>query len=142
MGSILPDNLKNRNHDDWPWPFSLISRSATAFDWGRPTLVVGVGLNRWADFVFTEASWERGKVPKPITTPNSLQVSYYPSAPWYWKWAAWYIAYSFPRNNLNKKFHQFRLGARWDNVDNYVNWPTFPTLRAYTGDDSQNTQDW
>lgn len=124
--SALPNHLKNRRHDDWLWPFSYIPRAWTSFNWGKPKLLIG--------------NIDSFTPPKPITDPNTWQLSYYPNAPLWAKFIAWYIAYSFPRNKKTNKFRQFRLGARWDNVDNYINWPTFPTLRQYTGDDSQNTK--
>lgn len=155
MTNPLPPNLANRLHDDWPWPMSQIPRRWTAFNWGLPKLLIGHGLNHVADFTTIWATEGQGskatigfvvvfglRVPKPITTPGSWQLSWYPDAPWWAKPIAWYFAISFARSRENKKFRTFRLGARYDNVDNYVQWPCFPTTRAYTGDDAQNTQDW
>ena len=144
----LPENLKNRRHDDWIWPLKYIPRKWTSFDWGVPVLWKGWHVEfverqvmlqdkRW-EWLFYYETW---KCPKPINPAGGWQISYFPQAPWYWKWAAWYIARSFARGK-DGKYGQFRLGARWDNVDEYVNWPTFPTGRRYTGDDFQWTNNW
>jgi len=125
---VLPDHLKDEIHKDWPFPFKYVPRAWTSFAWGKPELVHEKNLDPTKDF-------DRG-APKPITSRGSFQISVYPDAPSYWTWAAWYVAYTF------KDGHQFRIGARWDNVDNYVTWPTFPTTRVYKEDGNQDTQNW
>lgn len=121
---VLPDNLKDRKHDDWPLFFKYVPRAWTSFDWGKPKKLAGNQPDT-----------------KPIGQPGTWQVSYYPDAPWYLKPFAWYVAYSFKAGS-DGKFRQIRLGARYDDVDNYTNFPTFPTGRKYTGDDSQDTNNW
>jgi hypothetical protein len=127
--SVLPENLKGKKHWDWPWPFSRIPRAWTSFDWGPPKLLLRHGL--------TKEDFQEG-IPKPINGPGGVQVSYFPGAPWWAKPFAWYVAYSLPQGK-DGKFHHLRLGARYDNVDKYTTFPTFPTTRKYTGNDSQNT---
>lgn len=141
----LPPNLINKRHSDWPFPFSYIPRRLTAFDWGKPKLWKG---NLKPDDKIPTFHRDGGEAfawvefsPKPITSPKTWQISHYPEAKGLWKLAAWYVAYSFPRGK-DGKFHQIRLGSRWDNVDSYVNFPTFPTTRKYTGDDWQDTKSW
>lgn len=148
----LPKHLQNRLHDDWPWPFKYIPRAWTSFNIGYPVLLNGNGLRFPSDFdeivwigsipTIYLGIWPNGFGksfhPKPITSPGSWQLSVYPKAPWYLSPIAWYFAISFQKK-ADGKFHQIRFGMRWDNVDNYSNWPTFPTNRRYTGDDSQDT---
>jgi len=62
----LPDNLKGRRHEDWPWPASRIKRGWNAYgprcigdqcpichgksriSW-PPTFIVGKGVSRWEE---------------------------------------------------------------------------------------------
>lgn len=103
----LPKHLKNKQHWDWPWPFSKIPRSWTAFDWGKPKLVAGNTTNMVDGH------------PKPIPNAGEWIVIRFPKAPFYWKWAAWGIAVT------QKNGWHFRIGARWDDVDNYCQMPSF-----------------
>jgi hypothetical protein len=59
-----------------------------------------------------------GGAPMPIGEASSWQLSYYPHAPLWAKPFAWYVAAT------TKNGRHFRLGARWDDVDNYVQWPS------------------
>lgn len=56
-------------------------------------------------------------VPAPIGPPGTWQISYFPDAPWWAKPFAWYIGVT------SKGGVHVRLGARWDDIDNYVEWP-------------------
>jgi hypothetical protein len=106
----LPDHLKDRKHEDYKlWPFNQIPRAWTAFCWGRPKLIAG------------NQTRLKGGAPKPIGEPGSWQISYYPDVHGLWKLVAWYIALTLPN------WRHFRLGARWDDVDNYVQWPSIAT---------------
>lgn len=120
--SALPPHLRGKKHWDWPWPFNKVSRGVTAHDWGMPKQVAG---NQQADIV---AGAEPASHPTPIGEPGSWQLSRYPLGPWY----AWYFAATL------KGGRHFRLGARWDNVDNYVQFPAVAS-RKYSGGDSQDT---
>lgn len=162
--NVLPEHLKHRLHDDWPgftlrfqWReklysipigFNAIPRAWTSFDFGPPVLWKGwkVELVDWVVHLrSSDYPWlvyvENWKCPKPINPPGGWQISYFPLAPWWAKPIAWYVARSFARAP-DGKFRQVRFGARWDNVDKYVNWPTFPSGRRYSGDDSQWTNNW
>src|SRR3972149_4784914 len=86
---ILPPHLQNERHKDWIWPFCYIPRRWTAFSWGTPELLYS-NSNLY------------DVPPKPITRPGTWQISYYSGVPWYWKWAAWYFAWS--GLNLSGKF--------------------------------------
>lgn len=123
--SALPENLSGKKHWDWPWPFSLIPRGWTAFKWDVPTLVFGNIKAR--DFVNNGYGVLS---PKPITSPGTWQISRFAfeGAPWY----AWYFAFTL------KSGRHFRVGARWDDVDDYVQFPTI-AWRKYQGGDAQNT---
>lgn len=117
--SALPDNLKGKNHWDWPWPFKLIPRGWTAFKWGIPEKVFG---NQPLESV-------GGKdCIKPIGPAGTWQISCYPDGP-FW---AWYLAFTL------KSGRHFRIGARWDDVDSYVEFPSVAT-RKFTGDPNQDT---
>lgn len=58
--------------------------------------------------------------PKPITQPGSWQFSYFPLGPWF----AWYFAFT------TKGGIHFRIGARWDDVDDYVEFPSIAIKRG------------
>lgn len=75
--------------------------------------------------------------PSPIGEPFSHQFSIFPDAPWYLKPIAWYFAISSDREN-DGKYRHFRIGARWDDVDDYTTWPTLAS-RRYTGDKIEDT---
>lgn len=107
----LPENLR-KPHNDWPWPFSLVPRGLTAWDWGKPKMVAGNQIHR-----------AEGGAPKPIGEPESWQVSYFPDAPWWAKPFAWYVAGTL------KSGRHFRLGARWDDVDDYTQWPSIASRK-------------
>jgi hypothetical protein len=125
--SALPQDLKGKKHWDWPWPFKLIPRAWTAYNWGPPKLLAG------------KAEMESG-VPKPVNPAGTFQISYYPGAPWWAKPFAWFVGVSGKKAD-DGKFSNFRIGARWDNVDHYTNctFVPLPSRRRFTGDDSQDT---
>ena len=67
-------------------------------------------------------------IPKPIGPTGTWQFSYYPGAPW-WAWPiAWYWAWSGSVGE-DGWYRHWRLGARYDDVDSYCQWPTFATRR-------------
>lgn len=104
--SALPPHMR-KSHGDWPWPFSKVPRGWTAFDWGPPKQVAG-----------DQRRITKEGYPKPIGEPGSFQLSIYPGAPWWAKPLAWYVAYSgFVGEDGN--YRHFRLGTRFDDVDNY-----------------------
>lgn len=104
---VLPEKLQEARHWDWPWPLSLIPRAWTSFDWGPPKQIAGDQMLR-----------AEGGYPKPIGEPRSWQLSVYPGAPWWAKPFAWYVAYS-GKAGKDGNYRHFRLGTRWDDVDNY-----------------------
>lgn len=118
--SALPPNLRGKLHWDWPWPFSKIPRGWTAWDWGKPRMVAGNQLRESAD------------APAPIGEPGTWQVSRFPDAPWWAKPFAWYVSATL------KSGRHFRAGARWDDVDDYTQFPTFAT-RVYPPDGERDT---
>lgn len=126
--------ILDKPHTDYPWPFSLIPRRWTAFQWGRPQLVAGHMSNWWESASNFSHVLGLPPAPKPISSPITWQLSRFPAGPWW----AWYFAWSGKRK-ADGKFLHFRLGARWDDVDSYVQFPSI-ALRRYTGDDSQNTE--
>ena len=79
---------------------------------------------------FMKGAWSSH--PKPINPPGTWQFSIYPSSPWWAKPIAWYVGVTL------KSGRHFRVGARFDDVDGYVQWPSIAT-RKYAGGDSQDT---
>lgn len=77
--------------------------------------------------------------PKPIGESHSWQVSWYPDAPWWAKLTglAFYVAFS-TRRGADGKFRHFRVGTRWDDVDDYATVFAFAT-RRFTGGNEQDT---
>lgn len=104
-GKELPAHLR-RGHDDYPLLFAWIPRSWTAFFWGEPSMMLG----NQKHFL--------GDSPKPIGEPGSFQVSRFPDLPIPFSWLPLYIAFTTPNG-----WH-VRLGARWDDVDSYIQVPT------------------
>jgi hypothetical protein len=119
--SALPPHLRGLPHTDWPWPFSRIKRGVTAWAWGEPKLLAGSQDRKTPD-----------GVPMPIGEPGSFQVSYYPDAPLWARPFAWCIAFTLPGGR------HFRLGARWDDVDGYVQWPSIAS-RKFPPDGQRDT---
>lgn len=102
------NNILKTKHTDWPWPFSLIPRKWNSVHWGAPKMIKGNQKRMRHDKTTINMA------PAPIGEPGSWQFSYYPKAPWYMKPFSWYIACT------NKKGRHFRIGTRWDDVDNYA----------------------
>jgi hypothetical protein len=119
--SALPPNLRGKDHWDWPWPFKYIPRGWTAFKWGKPKMIWG-----------NQEEVRAGDAPAPIGEPKSWQVSRFPDAPGPLKYLPLYLAFTL------KNGRHVRLGARWDDVDDYVQFPTVAS-RVYKGGDSQDT---
>ncbi len=88
-----------------------IPRSWTAFFWGEPAMLLGNQRN----FI--------GDSPKPIGEPGSFQISRYPDLPFPLSWLPLYVAFTTP-NGVH-----VRLGARWDDVDSYIQVPTIALKR-------------
>lgn len=115
--SALPPHLR-RPHNDWPFPFSKIPRGLTAWDWGRPKKILG---NQ-------EVSGTAWKFMKPIGPAGTWQFSYFPAAPWWAKPFAFYLAISF-KPRADGWFRHVRIGARYDDVDDYTQWPSIAARR-------------
>ncbi len=119
--AALPPNLRGKRHDDYPAGLRWIPRGWTAFAWGEPSFVVGdIGPT---DMIVPRRhtagsgwSWS----PRPITSPDTWQLSRFPAGPWY----AFYFAFT------SIDGVHFRLGARWDDVDGYVEFPTIAIKRG------------
>lgn len=127
MQKNLPEHLADQKHWDWPWPFKYIPRSWNAVCWGAPKKIFG------------NQTPEDG-VLKPIGQPNTFQFSYYPQAPWWAKITglAFYAAYSGDRKE-DGKYRHFRLGGRYDDVDDYTNLLSFATRRYQGGIEDTST---
>lgn len=135
---IFSMGILDKKHTDWPWPFSLIPRRWTAFNWGVPELVKG--NIRPQDTIYTHQvskadilNYRHVFAPKPISSEGTWQLSRFPEGPWY----AWYFALSGKRK-ADGKFRHWRIGARWDDVDGYTQFPAFAT-RRFTGGNEQDT---
>jgi len=109
----LPENLRGKNHTDYPKGLQWIPRGWTAFKWGEPKLIDGE-LNNF------KVLGKARVAPKPIDSPGGWQLSFYPDGPWY----ALYFAFT------TKGGMHFRVGARWDDVDDYVEFPSVAIKRG------------
>ncbi|MBK6879904.1 MAG: hypothetical protein IPN65_09800 [Elusimicrobia bacterium] len=109
----LPRHLQGRRHWDYPWPFHLIPRGWTTFDWGKPEIILG-----------NQRARKDGK-PKPIGEYGSFQISRYPDLPLPFSWFPIYVAFT-----TGDGLH-FRIGARWDDVDAYTQFPSVAIKRLY-----------
>lgn len=118
--SALPAHLKDKLHWDWPWPFNKVPRAWTSFDWGKPRMLLG------------NQKEVRAGAPAPIGEAGSWQISRFPDAPGILKYLPIYFAATL------KSGRHFRVGARYDDVDDYTNFPTFAS-RKFTGDPHQDT---
>lgn len=129
--------ILDKKHWDWPWPFNKISRRSTAFFWGVPSLVWG--NLRPQDYILqsyvitSPLDVHTAFVPKPISSPNTWQISRFKAGPWF----AWYVAYSGSKQ-ADGMYRHWRTGARWDDVDNYTQFPSVAT-RRFTGHPDQDT---
>ena len=110
-GRNLPHHLKKRGHDDYPLVFRWIPRSWTTFGWGRPALMAG-----------NQNHWQEGS-PKPIGERGTFQISRFPDLPPPLCWVPLYFAATTPGGV------HVRLGARWDDVDAYVQFPSIALKR-------------
>lgn len=122
--SALPEHLRGKRHNDFPWPLKWVPRGWTAFKWGKPRLVSGY-VNPWhhAEQDDLVQAFGDGPHPKPITSPGTWQLSRFPGGPWW----AWYFAFT------TRGGTHFRIGARWDDVDGYVEWPSVAVKRRVGG---------
>lgn len=105
-GRNLPRHLRDREHWDYPLAFQWVPRSWTSFGWGRPKMILGNQVHFMRDS------------PKPIGEKASFQVSRYPDLPIPLCWLPLYVAFT-TRDGVH-----FRLGARWDDVDSYTQFPS------------------
>lgn len=119
----LPPHLAATAHTDWPWLLKWVPRTWTSFNWGVPVLKFGSQALVRVD----AKSGVTG--PSPIGEPDSTQVSYYPNAPIWAKLLLlnWYFALTTLRGV------HYRFGARWDDVDGYVTWPSLARKDGVTG---------
>jgi hypothetical protein len=102
----LPAHLAHRDHWDYPGPLQWVPRGWTTYSWGRPAMLLG------------NQEHAVDGAPKPIGERGSYQVSVYPELPVPFCWLPVYFAFTLP-NGVH-----FRFGARWDDVDSYVNLPS------------------
>jgi len=98
--SALPVHLRDKLHDDWTWPFSLISRNWTSYKLFQPPVVI-VG-RRVKD-------WVKGG-------PNPCQRYAWS---WYISWPLYFTI------TFGKSGWYMRIGCRWDDVDSYYTIPSF-----------------
>jgi hypothetical protein len=125
--SALPPGLRGKKHTDWPRPIQWVPRGLTAYKWGKPKKILGNQVEG------------RNAAPAPIGEAGSWQISYYPEAPWWAKITglAFYAAYSGKKGD-DGKFRHYRVGARYDDIDNYTTILSIAS-RKYTGGDDQDT---
>lgn len=122
----LPEKLKAAKHWDYPPGLRWIPRRWTSFCWGAPELVMGNQDERRV----CQKTGDAG--PAPIGERGSWQISRFPDAPRPWRWIPLYLAFTL------KNGRHVRLGARWDDVDGYVTFPTAAS-RRYSGEKIEDT---
>lgn len=123
--AALPKHLQGTKHWDWPRVLQWVPRGWTSFDWGQPKIMAGSQKS------------SRSGAPLPIGEAGSWQISRFPNAPKPLCWLPLYFAWS-TKTAKDGKFTHVRLGARYDDVDDYTTLPVI-ARRRYTGSDSQNT---
>lgn len=107
----LPQSLQSRPHNDYAPGFKWVPRRLTTFQWGQPAMLLG-----------NQKSYEYGS-PKPIGERGSFQISRYPELPFPLSLAPLYFSFTTPGGTHG------RFGARWDDVDFYVNLPSMAIKR-------------
>ncbi len=107
--SALPPHLQGTKHWDWWGPFKKVPRGWTSFNWGKPKLLAG------------NQKETRQGAPAPIPEAGSWQLSRFPNAPGLLKYLPLYLAITL------KSGRHYRIGARFDDVDNYTTMPVFAT---------------
>jgi hypothetical protein len=136
--SALPPHLRGKRHWDFPPGLKWVPRGWTAFKWGAPVLMSGnpklieQGNGFFSPTIYKHKNGTYEAAPKPINPPGTWQVSRFPDAPWPLNKIPLYFAFT------KKNGRHFRIGARWDDVDDYVQFPTFAS-RKYKGGDAQDT---
>ena len=109
----LPDHLKDKLHNDWPWPLNKIHRSTSAF--------CGGGEPDWPPEIPMEA---RKAIPPPgmVTYHHRDQAG---------NWRPYYAL-------TTKDCLHMRNGFRWDDVDGYFNLviPWMATVKRVPGCES------
>lgn len=125
--SALPPHLKGTKHWDYPKWLQWVPRAWTSYDWGKPKMLLG------------DQKEQRAGAPAPIGEAGSFQVSYYPKAPLWAKLTglAFYAACSGAKGK-DGKFRHYRVGTRYDDVDDYATILSVAS-RKYTGGDEQDT---
>jgi hypothetical protein len=119
----LPKGLQYKTHWDYPLGLKWIPRCWTSFNWGLPKQVLG-NQTRKSNFY---------DCPSPIGERGTWQFSIYPRA-----WYVLPLAWSFSMRTTGG--WNFRLGARFDDVDNYCTWPN-AARRWYPEGDSDTSTD-
>jgi len=124
----LPPHLRGVKHNDWIWPLSGISRGWNAFGhrcsgWRRvPKLLIGYNTVRWmthGDKDVMNIQWKKGLSfgginmknygPSPLQKFSKFGFS-----------LVWPLHFEF-HYQFGKKVLLFRIGARWDSLDEYYN---------------------
>jgi len=139
----LPEHLRERLHDDWIWPLSLIPRGFNAFGhrcsgWRlAPKLLIGYNVTRWmnpGDKDIIDVRWKKG------WSVGGINMKHYGPSPLqkFSKWGfslTWPLHFEFhcqftpPRGYTfdaegppySEKVLLFRIGCRWDSLDKYYN---------------------
>lgn len=103
--SALPQHLRGKLHNDWPWPFCYIPRAWTSYKLMQPPKVIlGYQVIDWTMYP-----------PNGKKGPNPCQRHKWS---WYLSWPL-YFTITFP----NKWY--MRAGCRWDDNDFYFTIPSF-----------------
>ena len=148
----LPENLRDRLHEDWIYPMNKIPRALTAFNWGLPKIVIGYNVKRWdtnekgdehvLDYPHGKGwifPWTRIAVAGALKYgPNAIQkiqgtwkFGFHIAKPWgihivckLWKYKE-PTQHELDRGYDGVRVIYIRLGARWDSYDSYWQCPAW-----------------
>lgn len=148
----LPENLRNRLHEDWVYPMNKIPRALTAFDWGLPKILIGYNVRRWdtaengdehtMEYPFGKKWvwwWYRTPVADSLKYgPNAIQkilgswkVGFHIARPFgihlvikLWKFKE-PTQHELDRGYDGRRLIYIRVGGRWDSYDAYWQCPAW-----------------
>lgn len=125
MGNkALPYHLKGKRHFDYIWPLCYIPRAWTSYMLCQPPRVIcGNNIRDWTARVYDIG-----------TDTEKCGVDPVQKMPW-----AWVFSYPFHFTcTFGKSGYYFRIGARWDSVDEYYTIPALNLGKTQIIDEEKN----
>lgn len=117
--SALPSHLQDKKHNDWPFLFSWVSRNWTSFKLTQPPhLICGSKVFDYTSRKFCKTS------NRTVHGPDPTQKCA-------WAWAlTWPLHFTF---TFGKTGYYFRIGCRWDTIDEYYTIPAIDITKVGGG---------